>query len=160
MLFRSPETDSMFNKLRDEAANEIDRLSQALQKAQGEASNKVMQLKNDRDVAISVARIEADGKARVAEITSASDKKIEAFGSRLEDLAKVLDDIAKKSNEAQTVAVKEAPTEKAEAPAPITVNVTVDATKQDVSKTVTISRDKDGKATAHVVPLNDDRPKG
>lgn len=158
----TPETDAMFNKLRDDAANEIDRLSQALQKVQGEASNKLMQLKSDRDTAMGVARIEADGKARVAEITSASDKKIEALGSRLEDLAKTLEDIAKKSSEAQTVEAKEDKAEKTEvqAPAPITVNVTVDATKQDVSKTVTISRGKDGKATAHVVPLNEEPPKG
>lgn len=73
-------------KVRAEAAAEIDRLTEALRKAQTELANRTLQINKDADTAEQVARIKADGDARVAQIRAASDQRLQALEERLQVL--------------------------------------------------------------------------
>ncbi len=70
--------------VRQQAAAEIERVSEALRKAQSELANRTTQIAREADVRLEVARIDADAKLRVAEIQAASDRAIAQMRSRLE----------------------------------------------------------------------------
>ncbi|MEY4073549.1 MAG: hypothetical protein RJA29_906, partial [Pseudomonadota bacterium] len=73
-------------QVRAQADQEIERLTEALRKAQSELANRTMQIRSDADVKLEVARIDADAKVRMAEIQAASDQKIAALQQRLDQL--------------------------------------------------------------------------
>jgi hypothetical protein len=73
-------------KVRSEAAAEIDRLAEALRKAQTELANRTIQINREADTKLEVARIDADAKARVAEIQASSDRRLQALDQRLRAL--------------------------------------------------------------------------
>jgi len=66
-------------QVRAQADQEIERLTEALRKAQSELANRTMQIRSDADAKLEAARIEADAKVRMAEIQAASDQKIAAL---------------------------------------------------------------------------------
>ncbi len=72
--------------VRSEAAGEMDRLSEALRKAQAEIANRTIQIDREADTAREVARIDADAKARVAQIQAVSDQKLQGIEQRLKNL--------------------------------------------------------------------------
>ena len=72
--------------VRSKAAGEIDKVTEQLRKAQAELANRTMQINREADTKIEVARIDADAKARVAEIQAASDRQIQALTDRLAEI--------------------------------------------------------------------------
>jgi hypothetical protein len=84
-------------KVRSEAAAEIDRLSEALRKVQAELANRAIQINREADTKLEVARIDADAKARVAEIQAASDRRLQAIDQRLKALEQSSGDSTKTS---------------------------------------------------------------
>ncbi len=75
-------------QIRQQASQEIERVSEALRKAQGELANRTMQINREADAKLEAARIDADAKIRIAEIQDASNKKIQALENRLNALMK------------------------------------------------------------------------
>ena len=80
------DVQSAIMQIRQQASQEIDRLTEALRKAQSELANRTMQIRSDADAKLEAARIDADAKVRIAEIQAASNKKIEALQRRLDHL--------------------------------------------------------------------------
>lgn len=72
--------------VRSKASAEIDKVTEQLRKTQAELANRTMQINREADTKIEVARIDADAKARVAEIQQASDRQIQALTDRLMEL--------------------------------------------------------------------------
>lgn len=83
-----PGDDQEIMRVRTEAANEIDRLSEGLRKAQAELSNRSAQMARDADVRIEAAQIDADAKIRVAEIQRASSEALAKLSGRLDGVEK------------------------------------------------------------------------
>lgn len=77
-------------QVRQQAAQEIDRMSEALRKAQADLANQTIRMNKEADTKIEVARIDADTRLRVAEIQAASDKKIEAIQERLDAVMELM----------------------------------------------------------------------
>jgi hypothetical protein len=71
-------------QVRAQADQEIERLTEALRKAQSELANRTMQIRADADARLEAARIEADAKVRIAEIQAASDQRIAAMRARID----------------------------------------------------------------------------
>jgi len=77
--------------IRQQASQEIDRLSEQLRKAQADLANRTMQIRSDADTRIETARIDADAKQRVAEIQASSDRVIGVLQARLDELTAGVD---------------------------------------------------------------------
>ncbi len=173
-------------RAQQEAAAHVDKLTQALAKAQGELANRTLQINAENDRAAQVARIKADGDIRVAEIQKASDKVLEPLLARLDEMGKKAEEAAstaaqalaaqeraekelirmkaeadakaKAAAEAMTATPAPAPVAEPAQPAPpITVNVQVDATSGPVVKTVTLERGADGQVKGGTV---EEKPAG
>jgi len=71
-------------QVRQQAMQEIDRVSEELRKAQAEISNRTVQINKDADTKIEQARIDADAKIQVAEIVARSDERLAAMQRRLD----------------------------------------------------------------------------
>lgn len=84
------DVSNMTTQLRQQGAREIEKLSEALRKAQSELANRTLQMRTDSDTRIQAARIDADAKIRVAEIQTASDKTISALQSRLDSMLQLV----------------------------------------------------------------------
>jgi DNA repair exonuclease SbcCD ATPase subunit len=69
--------------VRSQAAAEMDRLSGELRKAQADLANRTVEINREADTALEVARIDADAKARVAQIQAVSDQKLQGIEQRL-----------------------------------------------------------------------------
>jgi hypothetical protein len=91
-----------------QAADELDRLSQQLAKAQSELANRTLALTKDADTRREVALIDADTKVRVAEIQKASDAKLEPILKRMDDLVQQVGEANKRADEAAAMAEKNA----------------------------------------------------
>lgn len=81
----------MLMQVRKQAAEEIDRVTEALRRAQNELANRTVQINKEADTKLEVARIEADTKQRVAEIQSASDKKIQTIQGQLDTVMRAIE---------------------------------------------------------------------
>ena len=77
-------------QVRQQADQEIERLSEALRKAQAELANRTLEIDREADARVEVARIKADAQQRVAEIQRASDEQIAALDARLDKLEQAL----------------------------------------------------------------------
>lgn len=66
---------------------EMDRLSEELRKAQAQAADQTLKIKQDADTRIEVARIEAASREEVARIQAASDQRLAAIEAALNKLA-------------------------------------------------------------------------
>jgi hypothetical protein len=73
-------------QVQSRADQQITALTEQLRKVQADASAQIMALRTDKDVALETARIDADTKIRVAEITQASDSQIKALTERLNEI--------------------------------------------------------------------------
>lgn len=78
-----PEMEQAIRQVQSQAADQIDRLSQQLGKAQADLANRTLQISRDSDVKLESARIDADTKVRVAEIQTNADKQISALEQRM-----------------------------------------------------------------------------
>lgn len=72
------------SRVQQQGRQEIDRITEALRKAQAELANRTLQIRSDSDTRIEVARIEADAKERVAQIQARSDEQIAKLTARLD----------------------------------------------------------------------------
>lgn len=79
--------ETAVNQVRAQAAQQIDDLSQKLQKAQSDSATKILTMRKDADTTALVARINADAAIRVAEIQADNDKQIAALQKRVDELA-------------------------------------------------------------------------
>lgn len=78
-------------QVRQQAANEIDNLTEALRKAQADLANQTIRMNKEADTKLEVARIDSDTKLRVAEIQAASDQKIKALQDRLDTVMRSIE---------------------------------------------------------------------
>lgn len=81
-----PDVQAMVMDVRRQAADEIERVTEQLRKAQADLANQTMKIRSDADTRLEAARIDAAAKERVAEIQAASNKQIEALGKRLDEV--------------------------------------------------------------------------
>ena len=77
-------------KIKAEAATEIDRVSEALRKAQMDLASRTLQIREDANTKLEVARIDADSKERVAQIQAVSDEKLAKLQAQLDELSERL----------------------------------------------------------------------
>ena len=82
----TPDNNGEVASIRQQAADQVDALSQQLQKLQMELANRTMQIKQDNDTKLEVARLDQDTKLRIAEIQKTSDEKIAALNDKLSKL--------------------------------------------------------------------------
>lgn len=85
------EMQTALMQVRQQASDEIDRLTEALRKAQADLANQTIRMNKEADTKLEVARIDADTKLRVAEIQTASDKKIQALQERLDTVMRSIE---------------------------------------------------------------------
>lgn len=81
----------MINQVKQQAADQMDKMAAQLLKLQNELANKTMQIKSDADVKMESARIEADAKIRVAEITAAGNQALDAINQKLDAVQMAFD---------------------------------------------------------------------
>lgn len=86
--------DSAVSQVREQAAEQIDSLSQELAKLQVELTNRTLAINKEADTKSELARINADATVRAAEISAAGDKKLKALEDRIDELMQVIQDIA------------------------------------------------------------------
>jgi hypothetical protein len=141
-------------QVRQQASQEIERLSEALRKAQSDLANQTMKIRMDADAKLEAARIDADAKVRMAEIQAASDQKINAIQQRLDQVMQAMEAKIQQQEMKQREKEVEAKSKPAPAPAPaapaaapaapMTINVQVDAKTGEVKRSIEVKRDKDG----------------
>jgi hypothetical protein len=85
-----PAMQGQVRQIQSQAAEQIDRLSQELRKAQSELANRTLQINKESDTKLEVARIGADTTLRVAEIQGRNDKQITALEARMGEIAQML----------------------------------------------------------------------
>lgn len=78
-------------QVRQQANDEIDRMTEALRKAQADLANQTIRMNKEADTKLEVARIDADTRLRVAEIQATSDKKIQALQDRLDTVMRSIE---------------------------------------------------------------------
>lgn len=86
-----PNVEAAIRQVQSQAADQIERLSAQLAKAQSDLANRTMQIGRDADTKLETARIDADAKVRVAEIQTKSDKQISALEKRFESIVSGLE---------------------------------------------------------------------
>ena len=141
-----PEVEAQIQQLQQQAAEQIDALSQQLRQAQLDAANQTLSIDREANTRIETARIEAEAKVRVAEIQSASDQALNALETRMQTL---IDGLQQKLQETE-VEEKPAP-ELPPPPAPVTLNVQIDAKAGTIRKTLTVDTDREGRITGGTV---------
>lgn len=157
-----PEVEQAIRHVQSQAADQIDRLSEQLRKAQSDLANRTLQIGRDADVKLETARIDADSRVRVAEIQKASDERIAQLEERMaklvEGVAKRVEDVKaegeKKESERKAAEAAAAPAEPREPPAPApapaaptTINLQIDARAGTVKKTIELKTDDQGNPT-------------
>ncbi|MGL4573749.1 MAG: hypothetical protein ACRCV9_03065 [Burkholderiaceae bacterium] len=150
-------------KLQAEAAAEIDRLSEALRKAQAELTNRTLQIRTDADVKLEMAQIDRVARERVAQIQATSTAQIDALGNLITQMQAKFDQQAKdfaakldaKTKEPSPAPVAPAAPVAAPAPSePIQIHVHVDSDKPTPNKSVVFEHGADGKVrSAKVVDV-------
>ena len=74
----------MASQVQAQAAQEIERLTDELRRAQAELQSQAMKVRTDADTRIEAARIDAESRTRVAEIKAASDERIAQMRAKLD----------------------------------------------------------------------------
>jgi hypothetical protein len=158
-------------QVRAETSAEIDRLSEQLRKAQAELANRTLQINREADTKVEAAKIDADARARVADIQAVSDGKLATIEQRLQQMQQSIDekmrqqemaqrerDIQAQERAAMEPAAAPAPAAPMPAPAqaaPVTINVQVDAKTGEIKKSVVVKRDAQGNITGAEVQETD-----
>lgn len=140
------EAEAAIRQLQNQAAKEIDALSDALRKAQAEAANKIMAVRSDADTQIEIARIDASSRERVAEIENRAAERLGQLEKQMADIARVADE-AKKVAEKPSETVKPEATEPAVQPSVTNITVSVDAKTGAVKKEIKLQQDAKGNIT-------------
>lgn len=173
----NPEMDAAIRQIQESAAQQIDALTRQLTKAQIDLQNKLAEINKKADTDLEVARIDADTKIQVAELSKAADDKMAAIERRMEEIGKAVTardkqeqpDIAgmvSKAIEPLRAAMESEKSNKAQTPeaAPQPINVTVplnlqiDAKSGSVKKEIVFREDKEGNLVgAAVIPEKDDK---
>ncbi len=78
-----PEMLAAVQQVQQQAAQQIEQLSEDLRKAKAELSNRTMEIRKDADIKLELAAIERDTKLRVAEIQAESDRRVAVLEARL-----------------------------------------------------------------------------
>lgn len=78
----------MASQVQAQAAQEIERLTDELRRAQAELQSQAMKVRTDADTRIEAARIDAESRTRVAEIKAASDERIAQMQVKLDRVDK------------------------------------------------------------------------
>lgn len=125
-----PEMEQAMRRVQEQAATQIDALSQQLAKAQSDLANRTIALNREADNKLELARIDADARIRVAEIQKVSDKVIAGLQEQIKQISESMDARAEKS---QTESA-EADEKTSAAPAGLVLNITgnVDVKSQGV----------------------------
>lgn len=159
------ESDQVVAQVRQEAAAQIDQLTQKLNMMQLDMASKTMQIQKEAEIKKYVADLEADTKLRITEIQRDSNEHIATLQQKLDELkhtreidAKAESDkrqeaITAKADKQKADSESKAKAEKAAAekptpapaPQPIEINVAIDAKSGEVKKQIKIKRDKAGK---------------
>lgn len=100
------EIESAVRQVREQAATQIEQLSQRLAKLTADNQAAILKIKRDADTAQEVANIDANAKVQVAQVQKVSDRMIEALERRLEDLGKTLQDVSRQAAEGQRAVAK------------------------------------------------------
>jgi hypothetical protein len=82
----SPETADIIQKVRAEAANQIDAISEQLRKVQGELANRTLQIETEADVKLRCTEIEAESRERVARIVEAGKRRLSLLSERMDGI--------------------------------------------------------------------------
>lgn len=82
----SQEHQQAIQKVQSDAANQIEKLSEQLRKAQNELTQRTLALNNDNDLKLELAKIESETKIRVAEIGDKTNAKMQELMVRLAEL--------------------------------------------------------------------------
>lgn len=161
------EVEKAVRQVREQAAAQIDALSQQLVKMQAASTTEVFKIKKEADTAAEVARIKADAEVQRAEIQRASDTQIESLMRRIEDMAGDVQDLAGKLGESEsalkkleTKAAQPAPAAPAPAPvaapaAPAQPAVVVMQQPASAAAEVSFRYDGDGNLTGAVMKRED-----
>jgi len=167
-----PEIEQQMRQVQEQAATQIEQLSQALRKAQSDVANKTMSVNKEADTKLQLGRIQADADIRVAEIQQASNTVMQALEGRIDDLVALVDDARAEAADATKLAQKvekmpaavaapAAATEPGVSSAPpVTIHVNVDAKQGTVKKSLSIARDKDGNLTSAEITSAPDGKEG
>ena len=87
-----PAMEGQIRQVQTQMAQQIDKLSQDLRKAQTDLANRTMQINRESDVKLECARIAADTTLQVAELQAVNDKQVQALEARMEDIARVVEE--------------------------------------------------------------------
>jgi len=140
------EAQAAIMQIRQQASDEIERVSEALRKSQQELGNRTIQIDREANTKVQVARIDADAKEKVAAIQNDSNKAIDALQKRLDQVTQTLEQ--KIEQQKAIVAAPPAPMPaEAKEVAPPVINIQIDAKSGEVKKSITVERDKDGNIT-------------
>lgn len=104
-------THAALTQIQEQAAAKLEAMSQQLQEAQRKAASDTLKIRTDADTRIEIAHIEAANRERVAEIQNSATKQIDSLLTRLDDMAKSIQDVgtqAKEANSAAAAAAKQA----------------------------------------------------
>ena len=102
----SPEMQKAINQVQEQAATQVETLSEQLRKAQGELTNRTLQINREADTKVELANIERDAKIQVAEIARVSDDKISGLMDRINQLTTMAQEAQKAADEANERAEK------------------------------------------------------
>jgi phosphoribosylaminoimidazole-succinocarboxamide synthase len=82
-----PALQNQISQIQQQAADQLDAMSQQLAKAQSELANRTVMINRDADTKLELGRIDADAKVRVAEIAAKGNDRLAALQTRLDELA-------------------------------------------------------------------------
>ena len=85
-LAQSEGNDGAIQEVQRKAAEQIDKLTQQLNKMQLEMASRTLQIKSDADTKLEIARIDADVKLRIAEMQRESDQSLADIDAELEGI--------------------------------------------------------------------------
>jgi hypothetical protein len=137
-------------KVREQAASEIDALGQQLAKVTASNEAALFKTRTDADTAAEVERIRASSAERVAEIQKASDTEIAALQKRIDDLAGMLKEVSAKASEPAPAPAPPPPAPPAPAPAPAAPAAEPAPAPKAARKTIRLKREKDGSIVGNV----------
>lgn len=143
-----PEIEAQIQQLQQQAAEQIEALTQQLRQAQIESANKTLAIDREADTQIETARIEAQAQVRVAEIQAVSNQALNELEARMQAL---IDGMAQRIAEKPQPETEKPAAEAPPAAPPVTLNVQIDAKSGTVKKTLTVDTGPDGRITGGTV---------
>ena len=78
--------DQAVMEVQRQAAEQIDALTQQLNKLQMEMASRTLQIQSDADTKLEIARIDSDTKLRIAEIQAGSDESLAVIDAQLKSV--------------------------------------------------------------------------